>query len=58
MFIYRKHQLVVGTFGLVANATAWDFPSSNVVDLVRSLSDLFGQDPLLTVVNNHHEPST
>lgn len=53
MVIKPNHQLVDRS-GLVANAPylrSWVFPSSNLVDLVRSLSHLFGLDPPLFTRN-------
>uniref|UniRef100_A0A453LLC7 SB domain-containing protein n=1 Tax=Aegilops tauschii subsp. strangulata TaxID=200361 RepID=A0A453LLC7_AEGTS len=44
------HHPLVDRSGLVANAPylrSWVFPSSNLLDLVRSLSHLFGLDPPL-----------
>jgi ESCRT-I complex subunit TSG101 len=49
MLIKPNHPLVVPS-GLVAGAPylrSWVFPSSNLLDLVRSLSHLFGLDPPL-----------
>ncbi|XP_006648183.1 protein ELC-like [Oryza brachyantha] len=48
--VIKPHHPLVDRSGLVANAPylrSWVFPSSNLVDLVRSLSHLFGLDPPL-----------
>jgi ESCRT-I complex subunit TSG101 len=53
MVIKPNHPLV-NCSGLIANAPylrSWVFPSSNLVDLVRSLSHLFGLDPPLFTRN-------
>jgi ESCRT-I complex subunit TSG101 len=53
MVIKPNHPLVDRS-GLIANAPylrSWVFPSSNLVDLVRSLSHLFGLDPPLFTRN-------
>ncbi|XP_048531499.1 protein ELC-like [Triticum urartu] len=48
--LIKPHHPLVDRSGLVANAPylrSWVFPSSNLLDLVRSLSHLFGLDPPL-----------
>ncbi|KAG2655238.1 protein ELC-like [Panicum virgatum] len=52
--VIKPHHPLVDRSGLVANAPylrSWVFPSSNLVDLVRSLSHLFGLDPPLFTRN-------
>ncbi|KAF8691849.1 hypothetical protein HU200_040253 [Digitaria exilis] len=52
--VIKPHHPLVDRSGLVANAPylrTWVFPSSNLVDLVRSLSHLFGLDPPLFTRN-------
>ncbi|CAD6248837.1 unnamed protein product [Miscanthus lutarioriparius] len=52
--VIKPHHRLVDSSGLVANAPylrSWVFPSSNLVDLVRSLSHLFGLDPPLFTKN-------
>ncbi|XP_008643900.2 protein ELC-like isoform X1 [Zea mays] len=52
--VIKPHHRLVDSSGLVANAPylrSWVFPSSNLVDLVRSLSHLFGLDPPLFTRN-------
>ncbi|KAL5207583.1 hypothetical protein ABZP36_032018 [Zizania latifolia] len=59
--VIKPHHPLVDRSGLVANAPylrSWVFPSSNLVDLVRSLSHLFGLDPpLFTRSPNTPAPS-
>ncbi|XP_052143729.1 protein ELC-like [Oryza glaberrima] len=59
--VIKPHHPLVDRSGLVANAPylrSWVFPSSNLVDLVRSLSHLFGLDPpLFTRSPNPPPPS-
>ncbi|CAD6241512.1 unnamed protein product [Miscanthus lutarioriparius] len=53
--VIKPHHRLVDSSGLVANAPylrSWVFPSSNLVDLVRSLSHLFGLDPPLFTKNS------
>ncbi|TVU49173.1 hypothetical protein EJB05_00469, partial [Eragrostis curvula] len=60
MVVKPNHPLVDRS-GLVANAPylrSWVFPSSNLVDLVRSLSHLFGLDPPLFTRNAAAPPPT
>ncbi|CAN6279482.1 unnamed protein product [Urochloa humidicola] len=52
--VIKPHHPLVDRSGLVANTPylrSWVFPSSNLVDLVRSLSHLFGLDPPLFTRN-------
>ncbi|XP_062221374.1 protein ELC-like [Phragmites australis] len=52
--VIKPHHPLVDRSGLVANPPylrSWVFPSSNLVDLVRSLSHLFGLDPPLFTRN-------
>lgn len=52
--VIKPHHPLVDRSGLVASAPylrSWVFPSSNLVDLVRSLSHLFGLDPPLFTRN-------
>jgi ESCRT-I complex subunit TSG101 len=61
--LIKPHHPLVDRSGLVTNAPylrSWVFPSSNLVDLVRSLSHLFGLDPPLFTRNPPppaHNPS-
>jgi ESCRT-I complex subunit TSG101 len=58
MLIKPNHPLVDRS-GLVAGAPylrSWVFPSSNLLDLTRSLSHLFGLDPPLFTRSNHPNP--
>ncbi|KAL6633232.1 hypothetical protein ACP70R_025903 [Stipagrostis hirtigluma subsp. patula] len=58
--VIKPHHPLVDRSGLVANAPylrSWVFPSSNLVDLVRSLSHLFGLDPPLFTRNPSIPPN-
>uniref|UniRef100_A0ACD5Y6J8 Uncharacterized protein n=2 Tax=Avena sativa TaxID=4498 RepID=A0ACD5Y6J8_AVESA len=57
--LIKPHHPLVDCSGLVAGAPylrSWVFPSSNLLDLARSLSHLFGLDPPLFTRSNPPNP--